>query len=251
MVEKKTKKITSSSVKVRKSGSGKVKSAGKDPKVKTSTAGLNIPVYNLSGKEEKTVSLPKELFEVKASSRLIAQYVRVYLANQRQGTHSTKHRGEIVGTTKKVYRQKGTGNARHGSAKAPLFIGGGVDGGPKPTDHSLKINKKQKQRALLSVLSSKLKENAIAAIGKDIVEMTPKTKSILAMLKTIGVENKKVMFVVARTQEGMKLSVRNLKKVDMVSISNLNAYSLLMNEKVLFSEEALTQLSSLYQPKVI
>jgi large subunit ribosomal protein L4 len=222
----------------------------KTTKTTSANSTLEIPVYNLSGKEEKTVELPKELFGVEESPRLVAQYVRVYLANRRQGTASTKQRSEVVGTTKKVYRQKGTGGARHGSKKAPIYVGGGVSGGPKPTDHSLKINKKQKRKALLSVLTTKAKEHAIIALGKDVVEMKPKTKEFAAMLKTIGVNDQKVMLVVTQSpEEGLKLSTRNLENVNVVSPSNVNPYNLLTNKKIVFTEDALTVLSSLYLKK--
>ncbi len=216
-----------------------------------SESSLLIPVYGLDGKVTKTLELPKELFTVKASPLLIAQYVRVYQANQRQGTASTKRRGEVTGTTKKVYRQKGTGNARHGSKKAPLFVGGGVDSGPKPTDHSMKINKKQRRRALLSVLTQKLQEQGIGALAKDILGMEPKTKLFVNLLKVIGAENKKVMLVVSESTLGVKLAVRNLKKVELMSVSNLNAYNVLTHEKVLFSEDAIAQLLSLYLTKEV
>lgn len=216
---------------------------------KSTNVGLTMPVINLDGKETGTINLPEELFKVEASPRLVAQYVRVYLANQRQGTASTKHRGEIKGSTRKIYRQKGTGNARHGSNKAPLFVGGGVDSGPKPTDHTLQMNKKQKKRALFSVLSNKLKHKAMVALGKDVIEMKPKTKMFISLLKTMDADTKKVMVVVSQKQDGMKLSLRNLKKVQMVNTASLNAYNVMHHDKVLFSEEALTQLSSLYLKK--
>ncbi len=211
--------------------------------------GLSIPVYTLKGTEEKKLDLPKELFDVKESPRLIAQYVRVYLANQRQGNASTKHRGEIIGTTKKVYRQKGTGNARHGSTKAPLFVGGGVDGGPKPTDHSLKMNKKQKRKALVVALSMKTRENGVIAIGNDVTSMQPKTKEFSEFLKMIGLVNKKALVIVSKAHEGLRLSLRNVPKVEMISTTNLNPYTILTHEKVLFTEDALDVLSKLYLKK--
>ena len=114
---------------------------------KTVKAGLTIPVYGLDGKEKGAAELPKEIFTVEASPKLLAQYVRVYLVNRRQGTASTKTRGEVSGSTRKIYKQKGTGKARHGDIKAPIFTGGGVVGGPKPQDYSLKLNKKQTKKA--------------------------------------------------------------------------------------------------------
>jgi large subunit ribosomal protein L4 len=246
MAEKAAKKAT----RAKKTSATEETSHAPQAEAKTTTHTLEIPVYNLSGAQEKTVELPKELFGIEEHPQVVAQYVRVYRANQRQGTHSTKHRSEIVGTTKKVYRQKGTGNARHGSEKAPIFVGGGVQGGPKPTDHSLKINKKQRRLALLSVLSTKVKENAVAALSQEVAAMEPKTKSFAAFLKTIGANNKKTMIVVSQTTgEGMKKSARNIERVELVSTSNVNPYNLLMNKKILFTEDALAVLTSLYLKK--
>src|SRR3989338_4919632 len=133
----------------------------KKTETKKSSAGLTIPVYDLNGKEKGTVELAKEIFAVEASPKLLAQYVRVYLANRRQGTASTKTRGEITGSTRKIYKQKGTGRDRHGDIKAPIFVGGGTVGGPKPRDYSLKFNKKQTKKALFYSLSLKFKEQGI------------------------------------------------------------------------------------------
>src|SRR3989339_216040 len=117
----------------------------KKPSVKKNIT-LSVRVFSIDGKEKKTIELNKNIFDVKVSPSLLAQAVRVYLANQRAGTASSKTRSEVVGSTRKIYRQKGTGKARHGSLKAPIFVGGGVVGGPKPRDFSLKINKKQKTK---------------------------------------------------------------------------------------------------------
>ena len=140
----------------------------KKPEVKKvavkKTSGLTVPVYDIKGKEKGTLILPKEAFAVSVKPQLLAQAVRVYQFNRRQGTASTKTRGEVTGSTRKIYRQKGTGRARHGDIKAPIFVGGGIVGGPKPKDYSLGINKKQKTKAFFGALTLKLKEKNI--LGK-------------------------------------------------------------------------------------
>ena len=128
---------------------------------------LTIPVYDLDGKEKSTLEVAKEIFGIESNPKLIAQYVRVYHANQRQGTSSTKTRGEVRGSTRKIYRQKGTGKARHGDIKAPIFVGGGVVGGPQPGKHSLKLNKKQIKKSLFTALSLKFNAGDIFALSNN------------------------------------------------------------------------------------
>src|SRR3990172_10626024 len=142
----------------------KIKKTKKEVRKKNVKAGLTLPVYGVDGKEKTPADLQKEIFSVEVNPRLLAQYVRVYLANQRQGNASTKTRGEVTGSTRKIYRQKGTGNARHGSIKAPIFVGGGITFGPKPRDYSLKMNKKQKTLALFSSLTVKANDKEIFAL---------------------------------------------------------------------------------------
>ena len=236
--EKKTKPAKTAKPAVKKAAPAEKKSA------------LDIVLYGMDGKESKTLTLPKEIFAVEASPRLLAQYVRVYLANQRQGNASTKTRGEVNASTKKIYRQKGTGRARHGSKKAPIFVGGGIVGGPQTKDHTLKMNKKQKQKALLYSLSMKAKEGAIAGIAEDFMKMKPKTKTVAEFMKTIGTNNVKTLVVVPKMESnGFMLSVRNLEKVDAVSALSINAYEVLNHQKIIFTEEAVELLKSHYTKK--
>lgn len=227
-VEKKVKPVKSAKSAVKKTEAAEKKSP------------LDISMYSIEGKETKTLSLPKEIFDITASPKLLAQYVRVYLANQRQGNASTKTRGEVIGSTKKIYRQKGTGRARHGSKKAPIFIGGGVVGGPQPKDHTLKMNKKQKQKALLYSLSMKAKEGAIVGIDSSIVSMKPKTKTIVEFMKNIGTANTKTLIVLPKMEtNGLMLSIRNLQKVEAISALSMNAYEVLNHQKIIFTEDAI------------
>lgn len=246
-----SKRIKSGSVKksvVKKAVPKQVKETVKKGSASAKKSPLDIFVYGIDGKESKTLSLPKEIFDIEASPRLLAQYVRVYLANQRQGNANTKSRGEIIGSTKKIYRQKGTGRARHGSKKAPIFIGGGIVGGPRTTDHSLKMNKKQKQKALLYSLSLKAKEGAVIAVENALLKMKPKTKTIVDLMKHIGTTNVKTLVVVPKMEtNGFILSVRNLQKVNAISALSMNAYEVLNHKKIIFTEDAVDALKEHYK----
>ena len=127
---------------------------------------LSLSVYGIDGKEQKTIELPKDVFAATENKSLLAQAVRVYLVNQRQGNVKVKTRSEVIGSTRKIYRQKGTGKARHGAIKAPIFVGGGVAHGPKQKEYNLKFNKKEKKLALYGALSSKLKEKKIFGLDE-------------------------------------------------------------------------------------
>lgn len=200
---------------------------------------LSMPVYGENGLESKKVHLPKELFGIEARPRLLAQYVRVYQANQRQGTASTKTRGEVQSSSKKIYRQKGTGKARHGTITAPIFVGGGVVGGPKPRDYSLKMNKKQKQLALLYSLSLKAQEGSIFGLTDDIMKMEPKTKDAAALFNKIGVKKSLLCVVPEMADNGFVLSMRNLGNIKVIHAANLNAYQIIKYNQVAFVEKSL------------
>lgn len=202
--------------------------------------GLTIPVYGLDGKEKGVLALPKEIFSLEANPKLLAQYVRVYLANRRQGNASTKTRGEVTGSTRKFYRQKGTGRARHGDIKAPIFIGGGVVGGPKHRDFSLKLNKKQVRKSLFSAFTLKFKGKEILGINDDFVKMESKTKKLAGFLKSIGLESKRVLLTVPKMEKSsLVLAARNLPNVQLLDSASLNAYDVLNNSAIIFSKEAL------------
>jgi|SRR3990167_2753980 len=213
------------------------KTKAKKPRAKL---GLTIPVYGLDGKEKGMLELPKEIFSVEASPKLLAQYVRVYLANRRQGTASTKTRGEVIGSTRKIYKQKGTGRARHGDIKAPIFIGGGVVGGPKHRDFSLKLNKKQVRKSLFSAFTLKFKSKEILGINHDFVKMESKTKKLAGFLKSVGLESKRVLLTVPKMEKSsLVLAARNLPNVQLLDSASLNAYDILNNNAIIFSKEAL------------
>jgi len=207
---------------------------------KKSGEGLTIPVYNLEGKEVKTLDVPKEIFSVKPNPKLLAQYVRVYLTNNRQGTASTKTRGEVRGSTRKIYRQKGTGRARHGDIKAPIFVGGGVVGGPKPKNYHLKMNKKQKKLALFNALTIKFKNKEIGGLSEQLLKIDVKTKLMVQFLKSLDLERSRTLIVLAKMEKNnLILASRNIKNITLLGARSLNPYEILKNKKILFVEEAL------------
>ena len=152
--------------------------------VKSPVSKLTVSVYGMDGKSSGTVTLPKEIFGEVVNKKLLAQAVRVYMANKRQGNASTKTRGEVEGSTRKIYRQKGTGNARHGSIRAPIFVKGGIVHGPKPRDFGLDLSKKMRRKALFSALSAKLQDGDVKVVS-GFEKMTPKTKQFVSVLGKI------------------------------------------------------------------
>ncbi len=220
------------------------------PKPKAAVKELSIKMYGIDGKEKETIPVSKAVFGQKENKALIAQYVRVYLQNQRMGTASAKTRGEVTGSTKKIYRQKGTGGARHGSRKAALFVGGGVTFGPLPRDYSRDMNKKQKKQALFISLSMKLKENAVMALDGATLEMQPKTKEVSSFLKTLKIDNKKVLVVLpAVTKNGFMLSTRNIPNVEIMQSSTVNPYAVLHHNRIVFVGDALKSLENHFLAK--
>lgn len=211
---------------------------------KTATKGLSMPIYDLTGKSEKEMELPKEIFSVEANPQILAQYIRVYLANQRQGNASTKTRSEVTGSTRKIYKQKGTGRARHGARKAPIFVGGGVTQGPKPKDFSLKIGKKQKRIALFNSLTLKAKENSIVGLTNEVLNIEPKTKKIAGLFKTIGLNDQKVLLVLPNMKNNLWMASRNIDSLKGIISADINPYFVLKYRKIIFTEDALKNLIS-------
>lgn len=203
---------------------------------------LSIDVYDLKGKVVEKLALPKEIFGAKVNSALVAQAVRVYLANQRSGTASTKTRGEVQGSTRKIWRQKGTGRARHGGIRAPIFVKGGIAFGPKPRDFSLDLPKKMRRLALFSVLSQKYKDGHIRVV-KGLEKIEPKTKEMVSVMSSLEVnsKNKKVLLVIPQTENHIQVvkAARNITGVEFIQASQLNTYQTLENKIVLFMRDAL------------
>jgi large subunit ribosomal protein L4 len=199
---------------------------------------LKIDVRTPDGKKEGSVTLPAELFDVEPNIALMHQVVIAQLAAARQGTHSTKTRGEVSGGGRKPYRQKGTGRARQGSTRAPQFTGGGTVHGPKPRDYSQRTPKKMIAAALRGALSDRARNDRIHAVTELVSGQTPSTKSAKAFLAAIT-DRRKVLVVIGRTDETGARSVRNLPGVHIVSPDQLNTYDVLNADDVVFSVEAL------------
>lgn len=201
---------------------------------------LSLSVYDVNGKEQKIIQLPSEVFAVTVNSKLLTQAVRVYLVNQRQGNVKVKTRSEVIGSTRKIYRQKGTGKARHGAIKAPIFVGGGVAHGPKQKNYNLKFNKKEKRIALYGALSIKLKEKKIFGLDEKALTMKPKTKAIVNFLKELKLIGKNNLVIMKKVEtNNLVLAMRNVPNLTFVDVNSLNTYMVLKSSSLIFVENAL------------
>ena len=212
--------------------------AQKAQKAEQSGKALQIDVKTPDGKTEGSVELPAELFDAPANIALMHQVVTAQLAAARQGTHSTKTRGEVRGGGRKPYRQKGTGRARQGSTRAPQFTGGGVVHGPQPRDYSQRTPKKMIAAALRGALSDRARNGRIHAITELVSGQTPSTKSAKVFLASLT-DRKQLLVVIGRSDEAGLKSVRNLPGVHILSPDQLNTYDVLRADDVVFSVEAL------------
>lgn len=200
---------------------------------------MEIAIVNISGKETgKNVKLNADIFGIEPNDHAIYLDVKQYLANKRQGTHATKERADVARTTKKLKRQKGTGGARAGSMKSPLFKGGGRVFGPQPRDYSFKLNKKLKRLARLSALSYKAKNNLITVV-EDFNFDSPKTKQMTEVINSLKVADKKTLMVVPQSNKNVYLSARNLQGKKVVTASDLNTYDILNANNLVISESSL------------
>jgi len=204
---------------------------------------MEVNVLNVSGKETGAkVQLPESIFGIEPNDHAIYLDVKQFLANQRQGTHKSKQRNEIAGSTRKLYKQKGTGGARAGSVKSPLFNGGGRVFGPQPRDYSFKLNKKLKSLARKSALSYKAQDSSIIIL-EDFSFDTIKTKNYIQMEADLNVTNDKTLLVLAgASNNNVYLSSRNLKKTKVISVEQLNTYDVLNAGKLLLTAGALKTL---------
>lgn len=218
-----------------------VKKIAKKPMVKTKgvsspSSPLSVSVLDTAGKPAGKISLPKELFAAKINKVLMAQAVRVYLSNQREGSASTKTRGKVEGSTRKIYKQKGTGRARHGSIRAPIFVGGGIVFGPTPRDYSLKFPKKMRRAALASALTHTFKEDKMIVV--DGLGEVRKTNMMAKFLQNVGVTGASLLVVGNGTEVGVR-SARNIANLDIIPASQLHAYTVLSHQKLVFMKEAI------------
>lgn len=200
---------------------------------------MEVKVLDINGKETgRKVKLSDSVFAIEPNNHAVYLDVKQYLANQRQGTHKAKERAEVAGSTRKIKKQKGTGTARAGSAKNPLFKGGGTVFGPRPRSYSFKLNKSLKRLARKSAFSLKAKESNIVVV-EDFNFETPNTKNFINVLKALGLENKKSLFVLGDSNKNVYLSSRNLKASSVVTNSELSTYAILNANNLVLSEGSL------------
>ncbi|MCB0458980.1 MAG: 50S ribosomal protein L4 [Flavobacteriaceae bacterium] len=205
---------------------------------------MKVEVVDINGKKTgRKVELSDAIFAIEPNNHAIYLDVKQYLANQRQGTHKAKERAEIAGSTRKLKKQKGTGTARAGSIKSPVFKGGGRVFGPRPRNYGFKLNKNLKKLARQSALSIKAKEEDIMVIENFNFE-APKTKNFTSILKALDLENKKSLFVLDASNKNVYLSSRNLKSANVVNSSKLNTYNVMNANKIVLSEACLEEIES-------
>ena len=207
---------------------------------------MKIPVLNSKGEETgKTVELNDAIFSIEPNDHAIYLDVKQLLANKRQGTHKSKERAEIAGSTKKIKRQKGTGTARAGSIKSPLFKGGGRIFGPRPKDYNFKLNKKIKQLARKSALSYKAKANGIFIV-EDFQFEAPKTQQMAELNNNLKIQDKKSLFVLAEQNKNIYLSSRNLARTKVVIASELNTYDVMNSSALVFAESSIDVINNMF-----
>jgi large subunit ribosomal protein L4 len=200
---------------------------------------MEVKVLDKTGKDTgRKVQLSDSVFAIEPNNHAVYLDVKQYLANQRQGTHKAKERAEVAGSTRKIKKQKGTGTARAGSAKNPLFKGGGTVFGPRPRSYSFKLNKNLKRLARRSALTLKAKESNLIVL-EDFTFEAPNTKSFISVLKALGLENKKSLFVLGDSNKNVYLSSRNLKASSVVTSSELSTYAILNANNLVLLEGSL------------
>ena len=200
---------------------------------------LLAPVFDITGRRLGQVTLPKETFGGKINEELMAQAIRIYFANRHPKLASAKTRSEVKGGGRKPWRQKGTGRARAGSTRSPLWVGGGVVFGPKPTGKKLKFSKKMKKRALVSALSQKAKVGEILVVS-NLEKLAPKTKMAVSLLQKLEV-GKNTLLVLEQNKENIKLAVRNIPDVNIGLAESLNAYEVLSHKNLMFEKMAIAK----------
>ena len=203
-----------------------------------------VDVYDIQGKKVSDVELNEAIFGIEPNEAIVHSVLVNYLANQRQGTQSTKTRSEVSGGGRKPWRQKGTGRARQGSIRAPQWIKGGIALGPKPRSYSYKINKKEKQLAIKSLLSSKVKEQELTVVDKlELAEI--KTKTMVKALSDLKVEGK-TLIILADKNDNVYLSSRNIEGVKAITLNMINVYDLLKYNKLVLPLETVKKLEEVY-----
>ena len=199
---------------------------------------MQVDIINSKGeKTGRTIELPEEIFGIEPNDHVIYLAVKQYQGAQRQGTHKVKTRMEVKGSSKKLHKQKGTGGARKGNLRNPLYKGGGTIFGPKPHKYDIKLNRKVKDLAKMSALAYKAKENAIVVM-EDVTMEAPKTKAFSGILKTLEIGKKKALFVIPEYDDNMYLSLRNVEGVNGSVLSDMNTYDILNANVLVMTEKA-------------
>ncbi|SFE81317.1 LSU ribosomal protein L4P [Chitinophaga sp. CF118] len=201
---------------------------------------MQVDILNIEGKKTgRSIELPEEIFGVEPNNHVVYLAVKQYLAAQRQGTHKVKTRAEVKGASRKLHKQKGTGGARKGNIRNPLYKGGGTIFGPKPHRYDIKLNRKVKDLAKISALSIKAKENSIIIL-EDINLATPKTKQFSGILDAlkVNVGGRKTLVVLPEYNDNVYLSLRNIPSVDSVMLSDINTYDIMNSNYLVFTESA-------------
>lgn len=206
---------------------------------------MELVVLKHSGEDTgRKITLSDEIFGIEPNDHAIYLDVKQYLANQRQGTHKSKERAEIAGSTRKIKKQKGTGGARAGSIKSPVFRGGGRIFGPRPRNYTFKLNKKLKQLARRSALTYKAQDNSLSIL-ENLSFDAPKTKSFISLLSSLSLSDKKSLIVLPEGNKNVYLSSRNLPKTKVITVDDVNTYELLHADVVVFCEGAVSKLENI------
>ena len=206
---------------------------------------MKLDVLNINGTSTgRSIELPEEVFGIKPNEHCVYLAVKLYLANQRQGTHKSKQRNEISGSSKKLKKQKGTGGARAGNIKNPQFKGGGRVFGPQPRDYSFKLNKKVKDLVRKSALTYKAKDNSIAVL-EDFTFDSPKTKQFVGLLKSLSLGDKKTLFVLPEGNKNVVLAGRNVENSKITTADQINTYDLMNADTLVFVESAISKIENL------
>ncbi len=210
---------------------------------------MELVVHKVSGEAtSKKVKLDDSIFGIEPNDHAIYLDAKQFMANGRQGTHDSKERSDVIGSTRKIKRQKGTGTARAGSIKNPMFRGGGRIFGPHPRDYSFKLNKKVKRLARNSALSYKAKENKILIV-EDFTLETPKTSGFKKILNDFDIDNKKTLFILSKADENVYLAARNIQNVKVVRAEGINTYEILYANSIVFVESALDNIVEVFANK--
>ncbi|WP_297123008.1 50S ribosomal protein L4 [uncultured Porphyromonas sp.] len=207
---------------------------------------MELSIYNIQGEDTgRKIALESSVFGIEPNDHAIYLTVKQYRANQRQGTHKTKERSEMSGSTRKLFRQKGTGGARRGDINSNILRGGARVFGPRPRSYSFKLNKKLRQLARRSALTYKAQDNQIMVLDQLSFE-APKTKSFVSMAKALNVDGQKTLYVVSQIEDTVALSARNIPGVSIVRTQDLNTYCVLDCRKIVFTEDALAQVNEMF-----